>query len=245
MAARAVRPVTVSVTGADADWHAVDIETAGGAQRFTAIGPDGAGHDVQIGLPGRFNVANALVALAVLDAVGVTPEQAAPGLLEARVPGRLEPIDRGQPFLALVDYAHKPGALQVVLETLREETTGRLAVVFGAGGNRDAGKRTPMGRTAAELADLVVVTDDNPRDEDPAAIRAAILDGAAGGDAKVVEIGDRSEAIRYAVTWARPGDVVLIAGKGHEKGQTRAGQTRPFDDRDELAAALTAVGSAT
>jgi UDP-N-acetylmuramoyl-L-alanyl-D-glutamate--2,6-diaminopimelate ligase len=111
-------------------------------------------------------------------------------------------------------------------------------VVFGAGGNRDPGKREPMGRVAAELADLVVITDDNPRDEEPAAIRAAITAGAKGGSAQVVEIGDRREAIDYAVAWAKPGDVVLIAGKGHEAGQTSHGQTRPFDDREELSAAL-------
>ena len=209
-----------------------------GAQEFFAVDPAGVHHGLRIGLPGRYNVANCLLAAALLDAVGVSPEQAAPGLRTATVPGRLEPIDRGQGFLALVDYAHKPGALRAVLETLREQGTGRLAVVFGAGGNRDPGKRAPMGSVAAELADLVVVTDDNPRDEEPAAIRAAIMAGAAGGTAKVVEIGDRREAIDYAVAWAAPGDVVLIAGKGHEAGQTSRGQTRPFDDRDELAMAL-------
>jgi UDP-N-acetylmuramoyl-L-alanyl-D-glutamate--2,6-diaminopimelate ligase len=130
-----------------------------------------------------------------------------------------------------------------VLETLRAQTRGRLAVVFGAGGNRDAGKRGPMGQAAAELADLVVVTDDNPRDEDPADIRAAVLSGAAGGTAEIVEIGDRRAAIDFAVAWAREGDVVLVAGKGHEAGQTSHGQTRPFDDRDELAQALQALGS--
>jgi len=180
----------------------------------------------------------------MLDAVGVSPEQAAPGLRSATVPGRLEPIDRGQDFLALVDYAHKPGALRAVLETLRDQSSGRLAVVFGAGGNRDPGKREPMGRVAAELADLVVVTDDNPRDEDPAVIRSAIMAGAtaASGAAQVVEIGDRRAAIDNAVAWARPGDVVLIAGKGHEAGQTSHGQTRPFDDREELAASLEELG---
>ena len=116
----------------------------------------------------------------------------------------------------------------------------RIAVVFGAGGNRDPGKRAPMGATAAELADLVVVTDDNPRDEDPAEIRAAILAGATGKTAEVVEIGDRRAAIAHAVAWAQPGDVVLIAGKGHESGQTARGQTLPFDDRTELAEALEA-----
>jgi UDP-N-acetylmuramoyl-L-alanyl-D-glutamate--2,6-diaminopimelate ligase len=239
MAALAHDPVSVSVTGGDADWRAEDIVTVDrGAQEFFAVDPAGVHHGLRIGLPGRYNVANCLLAAALLDAVGVSPEQATPGLRTATVPGRLEPIDRGQGFLALVDYAHKPGALRAVLETLREQGTGRLAVVFGAGGNRDPGKRAPMGSVAAELADLVVITDDNPRDEEPAAIRAAIMAGAAGGTAKVVEIGDRREAIDYAVAWAVPGDAVLIAGKGHEAGQTSRGQTRPFDDREELAMAL-------
>ncbi|MGV0801684.1 cyanophycin synthetase, partial [Mycolicibacterium elephantis] len=173
------------------------------AQEFTAVDPAGVHHRLAVGLPGRYNVANCLLAVALLDAVGASPEQAAPGLRTATVPGRLEAIDRGQKFLALVDYAHKPGALQAVLEMLRGQGTGRLAVVFGAGGNRDAGKRAPMGQVAAELADLVVVTDDNPRDEDPAEIRAAIVAGAAGGAAEVVEIGDRRKAIEHAVAWAR------------------------------------------
>jgi UDP-N-acetylmuramoyl-L-alanyl-D-glutamate--2,6-diaminopimelate ligase len=239
MARLAHHPVSVSATGRDADWRVETIETVElGAQEFVAVDPAGVHHGLRIGLPGRYNVANCLLAVALLDAVGVSPEQAAPGLRSATVPGRLEPIDRGQGFLALVDYAHKPGALRAVLETLRAQSSGRLAVVFGAGGNRDPGKREPMGRVAAELADLVVVTDDNPRDEDPAAIRAAILAGAQGGPAQVVEIGDRREAIDHAVAWARSGDVVLVAGKGHEAGQTSHGQTRPFDDREELAAAL-------
>jgi UDP-N-acetylmuramoyl-L-alanyl-D-glutamate--2,6-diaminopimelate ligase len=245
MARRAQHPVSVSATGRDADWRVENVDTVGsgsvaGAQEFLAVDPAGVHHGLRIGLPGRYNVSNCLLAVALLDAVGVSPEQAAPGLRSATVPGRLEPIDRGQSFLALVDYAHKPGALRAVLETLRAQSSGRLAVVFGAGGNRDPGKREPMGRVAAELADLVVVTDDNPRDEDPATIRAAIMAGAMGGQAQVIEIGDRREAIDRAVGWARSGDVVLIAGKGHEAGQTSHGKTRPFDDRDELAAALEA-----
>lgn len=242
MAARAERPVTVSATGA-ADWCVEQIACAdGGVQDFVAVDPAGVHHSLEIGLPGRYNVANCLLAVALLDAVGVSPEQAAPGVRDATVPGRLETVDRGQPFLALVDYAHKPGALQAVLQTLREQGAGRLAVVFGAGGNRDTGKREPMGRVAAELADLVVVTDDNPRDEDPAVIRSAILAGTAGARAEVVEIGDRRAAIEHAVAWARPGDIVLVAGKGHEAGQTGRGETLPFDDREELAAALDAHG---
>ncbi|MET0758705.1 MAG: UDP-N-acetylmuramoyl-L-alanyl-D-glutamate--2,6-diaminopimelate ligase, partial [Mycobacterium sp.] len=239
MAALAHHPVSVSATGRDADWRVEDVRTVErGSQEFVVVDPSGVHHGLRIGLPGRYNVANSLLAVALLDEVDVSPEQAAPGLRTASVPGRLESIDRGQEFLALVDYAHKPGALRAVLETLRGQTRGRIAVVVGAGGNRDPGKRAPMGRVAAELADLVVVTDDNPRDEEPAAIRAAIVEGTVGAPARVVEIGDRREAIDFATGWARAGDVVLVAGKGHEAGQTSNGQTRPFDDRDELARSL-------
>jgi UDP-N-acetylmuramoyl-L-alanyl-D-glutamate--2,6-diaminopimelate ligase len=270
IAALAQRPTTVSATGRDAAWTSEHVHTdAQGGQEFVAADPAGVHHRVRIALPGRYNVANGLLALALLDAVGVSPEQAAPGLRTATVPGRMQPIDGGQDFLALVDYAHKPGALRAVLETLRTQlggqersdtgdgsggqersdtgdgSGGRIAVVFGAGGNRDQGKREPMGAVAAELADLVVVTDDNPRDEDPTGIRAAIMAGAAGvgADAQLVELGDRRAAIDFAVGWARAGDVVLVAGKGHEAGQTSHGLTRPFDDRDELAAAIAELGT--
>ncbi|HZC09641.1 MAG TPA: UDP-N-acetylmuramoyl-L-alanyl-D-glutamate--2,6-diaminopimelate ligase [Mycobacterium sp.] len=241
MADRADAPVTVSAQGRLADWRAEGVTADGGEQEFTAVDPAGVHHRVGVPLPGEYNIANCLVALAIIDALGVSPEQASTGLRATRVPGRLEQIDRGQDFLALVDYAHKPGALGAVLQSLRRPDS-RLAVVFGAGGDRDPGKRAPMGRIAAELADLVVVTDDNPRSEDPAAIRREILAGTAepGTAARVIEIGDRREAIDHAVAWAAPGDVVLIAGKGHETGQTRGGQTQPFDDRIELAAALEA-----
>jgi UDP-N-acetylmuramoyl-L-alanyl-D-glutamate--2,6-diaminopimelate ligase len=244
MAARAGDAITVSAEGRPAHWRATDLVPMGaGGQEFTVVGPDGVQHRVGIRLPGDYNVANCLVALAILDAVGVSPDQAARGIRETRVPGRLEEIDRGQGFLALVDYAHKPGALRAVLTTLLQPDR-RLAVVFGAGGERDPGKRAPMGEIAAELADLVVVTDDNPRGENPAAIRREILAGAAegGGGAQVVEIDDRRAAIGYAVRWAGPGDVVLVAGKGHETGQRGASETRPFDDRVELARALEALG---
>ena len=243
MAARAGDAITVSAEGQPAQWRAIDVAPLGaGGQEFTVVGPGGAAHRIAIRLPGGYNIANCLVALAILDEVGVSPEQAAPGLLQTRVPGRLEEIDRGQDFLALVDYAHKPGALRAVLTTLLQPGR-RLAVVFGAGGDRDPGKRAPMGAVAAELADLVVVTDDNPRSEEPAAIRREILAGTAeaGSTAEVVEIGDRRAAIRHAVDWAGPGDVVVIAGKGHETGQRAGAEIRPFDDRVELAAALEAL----
>lgn len=240
MAARAGDAITVSAEGQPAHWRAIDVVPIGaGGQQFTVVQPSGAQHQIEVPLPGHYNVANCLVALALLDAVGVSAEQAAPGLAHTRVPGRMEKIDAGQDFLALVDYAHKPGALRAVLTTLAGPDR-RLAVVFGAGGERDPGKRAPMGATAAELADLVVITDDNPRGEDPAAIRREILAGVAesGCATEVIEIADRREAIRHAVGWARAGDVVLIAGKGHETGQRAGGHTRPFDDRVELAEAL-------
>jgi UDP-N-acetylmuramoyl-L-alanyl-D-glutamate--2,6-diaminopimelate ligase len=243
MAARAGDAITVSAADQPADWRAADVSPTGAAgQQFTAVDPAGAHHRIGIRLPGRYNVANCLVALAILDAVGISPEQASQGLLETRVPGRLEEIDCGQDFLALVDYAHKPEALRAVLTTLLGPDH-RLAVVFGAGGDRDPGKRGPMGEIAAQLADLVVVTDDNPRGEDPAAIRSEIVAGAVqgGGAAEVVEIADRRDAIGHAVAWAGPGDVVVIAGKGHETGQRSAGEVRPFDDRVELASALKAL----
>lgn len=243
MAARAGDVITVSAAGQPAQWRALEVSPVGaGGQEITVVDPAGAPHRVGIGLPGHYNVANCLVALAVLDAIGICPEQASAGLREIRVPGRLEQIDRGQDFLAAVDYAHKPGALRAVLTALRQRDR-RLAVVFGAGGERDPGKRAPMGAVAAELADVVVVTDDNPRGEDPMSIRREILAGAVQGTAEVVEIADRRAAIRHAVAWAEPGDVVVIAGKGHETGQHGADGTHPFDDRVELAEALTALAS--
>ncbi len=230
-------------SGAAADWHAGPSEVDGtGVQHFTVRGPSGDEHPVTVPLPGRFNAANALLALAVLDAAGIAAEVAARGLAEVAVPGRLERVDRGQPFLAVVDYAHKPGALEAVIDTLRAQTPGRLAVVVGAGGDRDAKKRPLMGAVAARGAELVVITDDNPRTEDPGAIRAALLKGARGapsGDGRrIIEVGDRAAAIDSAIAWARPGDTVLVAGKGHESGQQVGRVTHPFDDRDVVAAAI-------
>ncbi len=154
------------------------------------------------------------------------------------VPGRMQRVDDGQDFLAVVDYAHKPAAIAAVLGAVRSGIDGRIVLVIGAGGDRDTGKRPMMGHEAARGADLVIVTDDNPRSEDPAAIRAEMLAGAAGGPAEVVEIGDRRAAIGAAVAAARAGDAVVIAGKGHEQGQDVQGVVHPFSDVDELAEAL-------
>jgi UDP-N-acetylmuramoyl-L-alanyl-D-glutamate--2,6-diaminopimelate ligase len=151
-------------------------------------------------------------------------------------------VDAGQDFVVVVDYAHKPDAVEAAIRTLRPLTDGRVLVVLGAGGDRDPGKRPIMAGIAARLADVLVVTDDNPRTEDPAAIRAAMLAGTAAGRAEVLEVGDRRAAIREAVRRAAPGDIVLVAGKGHETGQEVGGVVHPFDDRDvvreELAARL-------
>jgi UDP-N-acetylmuramoyl-L-alanyl-D-glutamate--2,6-diaminopimelate ligase len=245
--------VTVSAAGEPAGWRAADVRTTvDGAQSFTALAPDGAATAVRLAMPGAYNVANALVALACLDAVGVPPAVAAPGLAELAVPGRMQRVEAGQPWLAVVDYAHKPAAVAALLDTLRAQVPGRIAVVLGCGGDRDRGKRPLMGAAAASRAELLVVTDDNPRSEDPAAIRAAMLRGAteaataAPGRHEVREIGDRRAAIAAAVAWARPGDAVVVAGKGHETGQEVDGVKHPFDDADELAAAIPpAVGGST
>jgi UDP-N-acetylmuramoyl-L-alanyl-D-glutamate--2,6-diaminopimelate ligase len=233
---------TVSTEGRDADWRAERIEASGHGSSFGVVGPDGTTHDATVPLVGSFNVGNALATIASLVAAGYPVDTVIDGLAACpAVPGRMEPIDAGQPFAAIVDYAHKPDALRAVLHSLRPLTPGRLLVVIGAGGDRDAGKRPLMGRVAAELAEVVVVTDDNPRSEPPAAIRAAVLSGVqdADGTAVAVEIGDRREAIRHAVSEAGPDDCVLVAGKGHETGQEIDGVVHPFDDRVELRAALT------
>ncbi|HET6152482.1 MAG TPA: UDP-N-acetylmuramoyl-L-alanyl-D-glutamate--2,6-diaminopimelate ligase [Marmoricola sp.] len=236
---------TFSASGDRADWRAVEVELRPDGSTFTVLGPEGQRLLAGVPLTGGFNVANALCAIALAGEAGFDPAAVAAGIAASSgVPGRLERIDAGQDFLAVVDYAHKPDALEAALAAVRPLTAGRLVLVLGAGGDRDSGKRPLMGEIGARLADVLVVTDDNPRTEDPAAIRAAVLAGI-GDDprATVVEIGDRRSAIRRAIALAGPGDTVLVAGKGHETGQEIAGAVHPFDDRDEVRAAL-AVGRA-
>jgi UDP-N-acetylmuramoyl-L-alanyl-D-glutamate--2,6-diaminopimelate ligase len=207
-----------------ASYRAVDVRTgfAGTDCRFET--PDGA-VDVHVPLPGRFNVANALGAWAAVRSLGVEVA-ALPDA--ARVPGRFEPVDEGQPFAVLVDYAHTPDSLENVLRAARELASGRVIAVFGAGGDRDRGKRPLMGEIGARLADIALVTSDNPRSEDPEAIIAEIL---AGAGREVEHDVDRRRSIQRAVALAQPGDVVVIAGKGHEQGQEFAGgRKEPFDD---------------
>ena len=234
------RPVTVSTSdGSGSDWTATDVAAApGGGSTFTLHGPGGQRLAGRVRLPGRFNVANAVLAVALLDAVGVAAETALAGLADTVVPGRMEPVDGGQPFVAVVDYAHTPDAVSTALAALRGSTAGRLVTVLGCGGDRDPGKRAAMGSAAAAGSDVLVVTDDNPRSEDPAAIRAAMLAGTRevpeDRRAEVLEVAGRRAALAAAVTLARAGDVLLVAGKGHETGQEVAGTVHPFDDRDVL-----------
>lgn len=241
LAAEAKIPVTTfSATGAaEADWRAVDVRLGPVGSTFRVLGPDGAEAEAAVPLPGPFNVANALAAITALVAAGLPLEQAVAGVAAVPgVPGRLERVDAGQPFVAVVDYAHKPDALRAVLASLREVTEGRLHVVVGCGGDRDPHKRGPMGDIAARLADTALLTSDNPRSEDPLAILASMLTGAAAVPeaerGAVLVVPDRAEAIGLAVARAQAGDTVLVAGKGHELGQYVRDEIRPFDDREVL-----------
>jgi UDP-N-acetylmuramoyl-L-alanyl-D-glutamate--2,6-diaminopimelate ligase len=219
--------VTFSAEGAAADYSARAVGFDAGGAEFTVDGTA-----VRTGLPGHFNVANALGAFAAARALGIEAETAAAGLAAAsRVPGRFEPIEEGQGFSVLVDYAHTPDSLENVLRAARRLTEGRLIAVFGAGGDRDRDKRPKMGRAGAELADLTVITSDNPRSEEPAAIVAEVAAGAAAAPELEIE-ADRRAAIALALERAEPGDMVVIAGKGHEQGQEfEGGRKIPFDDR--------------
>jgi UDP-N-acetylmuramoyl-L-alanyl-D-glutamate--2,6-diaminopimelate ligase len=243
--ARRAGPDALTVSTADvpgASWQVGDVRVdADGASTFSIAGP-GIQLRASCAVPGRYNVANAALALAVLHARGVPLEVAVPAVAAATVPGRMERVEAGQQFLAVVDYSHKPAAVDGALRALRPLTRGRLIVVLGCGGDRDRAKRPLMGETAARGSQLLIVTDDNPRSEPPARIRQEMLAGAravpAGERGEVREIGDRAEAIAAAVAAAGPGDTVLVAGKGHETGQEIAGVVHPFEDRQVLRRAL-------
>jgi UDP-N-acetylmuramoyl-L-alanyl-D-glutamate--2,6-diaminopimelate ligase len=213
---------------AEADYRAVRVRTDLAGSEFTINAPDGP-FSVTTPLSGRFNVLNALAAWAAARELGVEPGVLTGALSRARrVPGRFEPVDEGQGFAVLVDYSHKPDALDNALRAARELTERRVIAVFGAGGDRDRDKRPLMGEVGARLADVAIVTSDNPRSEDPEAIIAEVV---AGAEAPVETEVDRRAAIHRAVALARPGDVILIAGKGHEQGQEFAGgRKEPFDD---------------
>jgi UDP-N-acetylmuramoyl-L-alanyl-D-glutamate--2,6-diaminopimelate ligase len=205
----------------------------------------GALDGVKLGLRGRFNVENALGALFAARALGIDDDAIRRGLESVRgVPGRFESVEAGQPFHVIVDYAHKPGALENVLVAARDLAAAgnRVICVIGAGGDRDRAKRPIMGRLASQLADVTIVTSDNPRSEDPEAIATEIV---AGADGEVELELDRAAAIARAIELAEPGDVVVVAGKGAEPGQELADRTVPFDDREAAKEALKALGAST
>jgi UDP-N-acetylmuramoyl-L-alanyl-D-glutamate--2,6-diaminopimelate ligase len=248
LASSAPVPVTTfSASGrADADWGCLDVRSGADGSSFRIVGPGGVEADASLPLVGGFNVANALGAVVALVEGGVRLEDAVAGIATCDgVPGRLErvAVPSVLGFSAFVDYSHKPGAVEAVLTALRAVTAGRLIVVLGCGGDRDRGKRPLMGAAAATLADVAVLTSDNPRSEDPLMILDAMLDGVLSvplaARARVVMEPDRAGAISYAVSLAGPGDVVLVAGKGHETGQYVGESVLPFDDRLVTAAAVT------
>jgi UDP-N-acetylmuramoyl-L-alanyl-D-glutamate--2,6-diaminopimelate ligase len=221
----------------DADVRPEQLELGAQGARLRA-----GGIDLRTSLRGRFNVENVLTAVAVGRLLGIEAGAIAAGVeaLEG-VPGRFEAVDGGQPFAVVVDYSHKPEALENVLRTARELAPNRVICVFGCGGDRDRGKRPVMGRIAAELADVAIVTSDNPRSEDPEAIIAEVLEGAG---ASLEAEPDRAAAIERGLALAREGDIVVIAGKGHEQGQELAGRTIPFDDREVARQVLRRLGAA-
>jgi UDP-N-acetylmuramoyl-L-alanyl-D-glutamate--2,6-diaminopimelate ligase len=220
-------PVSTFGTAPDADLRAGEIEATPSGLSFRA---DGLG--VRSSLRGSFNVSNCLAAIVLARSVGLADEAIEAGIAEVReVPGRVEPIDEGQEFLMVVDYAHTPDSILGVLQATRPLTRGRLIVVFGCGGDRDREKRPLMGKVATERADLTVVTTDNPRSEDPLAIIGEIVVGADEGGGRYVVEPDRRAAIGLAVREAGPGDVVVVAGKGHEAVQELAQGPVAFDDR--------------
>jgi UDP-N-acetylmuramoyl-L-alanyl-D-glutamate--2,6-diaminopimelate ligase len=237
---------TFSAAGQQAaDWRAVDVRAGADGSTFRVIGPGGVEADASVSLPGPFNVANALGAIVGLVEAGVSLASAVAGVAACPgVPGRLERVDDGQDFTVLVDYSHKPGAVEAVLTALRPVTQGSLTIMLGCGGERDPGKRPLMGAAAAAMADKVILTSDNPRSEDPLAILAEMLAGVLevpqDRRAHVLVEPDRAAAIGLAINTAGKGDVVLLAGKGHERGQCTDAGVIPFDDREVAAEALAA-----
>jgi len=222
---RALGDTPVTFALGEGDLRADDLELTAAGARFTA-----GGIALETKLRGRFNVENVLAAVGLARLLGVDDEAIRRGVAHlAGVPGRFEAVDEGQPFAVLVDYAHTPGALENVLREARVLTTGRLVCVFGCGGDRDRAKRPLMGEVVSRLADVAIVTSDNPRSEDPGEIIDAVL---AGMDGSAEVEPERAAAIARALEGAGEGDVVVIAGKGHEQGQTFADRTVPFDDRE-------------
>ncbi len=238
--------VTVSIAGtpgqpsdgghpADVGVDELTVDPTGGTHATIRL-PHGRSVPVHVEMPGLHNLADAVMAVTLVDCIGGDPALAAGAITHARVPGRMERFELPTGAVAFVDYAHTPEAITSALAALVRPAGARILAVAGCGGDRDPGKRRPMGAALARGADVVVVTDDNPRSEDPAGIRAAALAGvrSTGFAGELVEIGDRAAAIAFTLDRALPGDVVIVLGKGHEQGQDVAGIVHPFDDREQI-----------
>ncbi|CAN5799313.1 UDP-N-acetylmuramoyl-L-alanyl-D-glutamate--2,6-diaminopimelate ligase [soil metagenome] len=243
---RAADEVLTYAVDADADLRATEVVSDADGSRFTLVAPGWRG-EVSLPIPGSYNVSNALAALAIVHALGLDLGAAAAALTRsAGVPGRMERVDAGQPFTVVVDYAHTADSLERVLRTLRAVTGGRLIALFGSAGERDPTKRPALGAVSATAADLTIVTDEDPRLEDPRVINEAIADGARAAGARdgesLLVIDDRREAIRRAVAVAKPGDVLLLAGKGHEQSIFHGRDKLPWDDRTVAREALAELG---
>ena len=244
--ARNSTPLTYG-RGSGADVQARAVESDFGGLRFDAETPAGR-IPVETSLVGDFNVENLLAAIATAQCHGLTVDQIERGLRSVRaVPGRFETVDQGQPFLAVVDYAHTEDALRRLIESARtianrSRQPGRVLTLFGCGGDRDRSKRAPMGRVAGQFSDFAILTSDNPRSEDPMRIIDDVRSGLRCGTASWTAEPDRAAAIGTVLSEARAGDVVLIAGKGHETTQTLAGGSVEFDDREVARAALREMG---
>lgn len=231
--------LTYAIDRDDADWTATEIVTGRAGSRFTVHGPAGQRQEFRTRLAGRFNVGNTLSAIAALVESGFAIEDLVPGLAAFEgIEGRVQYVDVDADFTLVLDAGHKPEAINALLVSLRPETAGRIITVIGSNGNRDAHKRPLMGRFAATASDVVIVTDDNPATEDPAIIRAAVMGGARSTPAELHEVAGRAEAIHLAVGLARPGDTLVIVGKGDERHQIMAHGTVPFSDPDEVRKAL-------
>ncbi|MCD0444525.1 UDP-N-acetylmuramoyl-L-alanyl-D-glutamate--2,6-diaminopimelate ligase [Glycomyces sp. A-F 0318] len=231
---------TFSLRDPTADYHVHDIAGDGFTQTFRLSGPKGSG-DGRVNMPGRHNVANAVLAVALLETVGVGTDAALAGVASCTgVPGRMELVSGDGPVRGVVDYAHKPEAITAVLDALRESTPGKVIAILGAGGDRDRSKRPLMGAAAARAADLVIVTDDNPRTEDPARIRDEVAAAVQGVPCR--NIPGRERAVREAAALAAPGDAIALLGKGHETVTETADGPVSSDDRVLLARALRDTG---
>lgn len=222
--------IPVTTVGPNADWQIENLRLSVSKTTFS-LRHDNVSMNCELPMIGAFNATNAAIAIAVSSELGLDPQLATRDLINVNaVPGRSQIVTHNSQGTAIVDYAHTPEAVEKVLTTLREVCDGQLITVLGCGGDRDALKRPLMGKIAAEISDVVIVTDDNPRSEDPASIRAQVKAGIVETEVKVFEIGDRRDAINKALSLASNNDVVAVLGKGHEQGQEIAGQVHPFDD---------------